>query len=78
MIKTKKNLKPIGKNLIHIHSIDAENKIPLNGITIEVACDVTNYLTGENGATRTFATQKGATPQMVEQLEDGMINFQMS
>lgn len=73
--KNRKELKPVGKNLINIHTINAENKIPVNGVTIQVACDVTNYLTGENGATKTYAPQKGAAPQLVEQLEEGMINF---
>ncbi len=36
---------------------------------IEVLCDVTNPLTGPNGAARVFGPQKGATVAMVEQLE---------
>ncbi|OHB62414.1 MAG: hypothetical protein A2167_06775 [Planctomycetes bacterium RBG_13_46_10] len=39
---------------------------------IEVLCDVDNLLCGEEGAARTFAPQKGATPEMVEQLEAGL------
>ena len=42
---------------------------------ITVMCDVTNPLCGENGATRTFGAQKGATPEMLERLEAGMINY---
>jgi len=42
---------------------------------IEVLCDVTNPLCGENGAARVFGPQKGATPEMVEQLESGMNNI---
>ena len=38
-------------------------------------CDVTNPLCGESGATRTFAPQKGATPEMVDALEKGMTNL---
>lgn len=35
----------------------------------EVACDVTNPLTGKNGASAIFGPQKGATPEMVTQLD---------
>ncbi|MBR6660832.1 MAG: glycerate kinase [Bacteroidales bacterium] len=41
----------------------------------KVACDVENPLYGENGAAHIFAPQKGATPEMVEILESGIINF---
>ena len=38
-------------------------------IRIAAACDVKNPLLGENGATRTFGPQKGATPDELEILE---------
>jgi len=38
-------------------------------IPVEVLCDVDNPLTGEHGAARIYGPQKGATPEMVEQLE---------
>jgi len=38
-------------------------------IKIVAACDVKNPLLGENGATRTFGPQKGATPDELEMLE---------
>lgn len=38
-------------------------------IRIVAACDVKNPLLGENGATRTFGPQKGATPDELEILE---------
>lgn len=37
---------------------------------IEVAVDVDNPLCGPNGAARTFAEQKGATPTQIEQLDN--------
>jgi glycerate 2-kinase len=43
-------------------------KLPL----VEVLCDVTNSLTGPHGAAHIFGPQKGATPQMVEQLDAGL------
>lgn len=41
----------------------------LQNVRISVACDVTSPLLGEHGAARVFGPQKGATPEMVEQLE---------
>jgi glycerate kinase len=38
-------------------------------ISIEVACDVTNPLCGEDGAAAIFGPQKGATPQQVRELD---------
>jgi glycerate kinase len=40
-----------------------------------VACDVQNTLTGPSGATRVYGPQKGATPEMIEILEEGMIHY---
>lgn len=42
---------------------------------IRVACDVDNPLLGPRGATRTYAAQKGATPEQIERLERGMNAF---
>ncbi|ABM02498.1 Glycerate kinase [Psychromonas ingrahamii 37] len=40
-----------------------------------VACDVSNPLTGDNGASRVFGPQKGATPEMVELLDSALSHF---
>ncbi|MFT6987752.1 MAG: glycerate kinase [Psychromonas sp.] len=40
-----------------------------------VACDVSNPLTGKNGASAIFGPQKGATPKMVEQLDIALAHF---
>ncbi|GBQ19022.1 glycerate kinase [Gluconacetobacter sacchari DSM 12717] len=39
---------------------------------VEVACDVDNPLTGPSGASAVFGPQKGATPDMVRLLDDGL------
>jgi glycerate kinase len=44
----------------------------LSLVPIEVLCDVDNPLCGEHGAAKVYAPQKGATPQMVKQLEKGL------
>jgi glycerate kinase len=36
---------------------------------VEVACDVTNPLTGPSGASAVYGPQKGATPEMVAELD---------
>lgn len=42
---------------------------------VEVLCDVDNPLCGERGAAKVYGPQKGATPDMVEQLERGLANL---
>ncbi|WP_439234452.1 glycerate kinase [Lonepinella koalarum] len=41
----------------------------------DVACDVTNPLTGEQGASAIFGPQKGASPDMVKQLDSALSHF---
>jgi glycerate kinase len=42
---------------------------------IDVACDVTNPLTGEEGASAVFGPQKGATPEMVTNLDHALAHY---
>jgi glycerate kinase len=44
-------------------------------VTVEVLCDVDNPLCGEHGAARVYGPQKGATPEMVEQLDAGLAHL---
>lgn len=44
-------------------------------VDITVACDVTNPLTGENGASYVYGPQKGATPEMVKELDAALARF---
>jgi len=41
----------------------------LRNVQVEVACDVTNPLCGETGASSVFGPQKGATPEMIRLLD---------
>jgi len=71
-----RGLEGCGGNLDRIMSIDASGLYEaLHGCRFSVACDVSNPLTGENGAARIFGPQKGASPSMVEDLEKGMCNY---
>lgn len=47
----------------------------LNLPPVEVLCDVKNLLCGETGAAKVYGPQKGATPEMVEQLEKGLFHL---
>ncbi|NCF08501.1 MULTISPECIES: glycerate kinase [Kosakonia] len=47
----------------------------LAGCRIEVACDVTNPLTGEAGASAVFGPQKGATPEMIARLDKALEHY---
>jgi glycerate kinase len=40
-----------------------------------VACDVTNPLTGETGASRIFGPQKGATEAMILELDRNLAHY---
>lgn len=42
---------------------------------IEVACDVTNPLTGKEGASAVFGPQKGATPEMITRLDNALTHY---
>ena len=44
-------------------------------LSFRIACDVTNPLCGPNGASAVFGPQKGATPEMVRELDAALANF---
>lgn len=64
---------PIGLGGGYLHlldRIDVTNVHPLlKDASVEVACDVTNPLTGPEGASHVYGPQKGATPEMVRHLD---------
>jgi glycerate kinase len=65
-----------GRDLSNIRAIDDSNVLPiLRDINIEVACDVTNPLTGLKGASHIYAPQKGAGYDEILQLESAMLNY---
>jgi glycerate kinase len=69
-------LEPKGENLIHIKTIDSSGVNPLlKNVVVKVACDVTNPLYGKNGAAYVYASQKGASNEDIEALDDGLINY---
>ena len=69
-------LQGFGRDLASVAAIDVSGMNPLiRESKITVMCDVTNPLCGPDGATRTFGAQKGATPEIMEELEQGMCNY---
>jgi len=61
------------KGLKDLAAIDESNVLPqLKECTFRVACDVTNPLCGEKGASAIFGPQKGADEAMVERLDAGL------
>jgi glycerate kinase len=66
---------PVAAGVSPAKTLKSEPASPSGGplqIRIVAACDVKNPLLGENGATRTFGPQKGATPDELEILERGL------
>lgn len=70
-------LEGCGSDMIKASRIDLSGiHEKLKGVDIRVMCDVTNPLTGDNGATMIFGRQKGADESMLEILEAGMKNIE--
>ncbi len=69
-------LYPCGENLTKITAIDASDTDPrLARTEFVLACDVDNPFCGKNGAAAVYAPQKGATPEQVRALDDGMRHY---
>ncbi|MGC3790813.1 glycerate kinase [Priestia aryabhattai] len=69
-------IKEGGGSLAQLASIDLTNlDSRLAEVKVEVACDVDNPLTGETGASAVFGPQKGATPDMVKQLDRNLAHY---
>ncbi|MDU1412409.1 MAG: glycerate kinase [Clostridium sp.] len=65
-----------GQVLNRIKRINTSNRIKeLDECNFKIACDVNNPLYGENGAAYIYGPQKGATPEIVKLLDEGLINF---
>ena len=60
-----------GAGLEKIASVTTENALPaLKNCTFRIACDVTNPLCGEFGCSAIYGPQKGATPEMIEKMDE--------
>ena len=74
-----KNNNPIAlgaKGLKDLYKIKTDNVIPeLNECEFNIACDVTNPLCGEKGCSAVFAPQKGATPEMIKDMDSWLLHY---
>lgn len=62
--------------LRELHSVSRESAIPeLAKCTFNVACDVTNPLCGDLGCSRVFGPQKGATPEMIAEMDSWLSHY---
>ena len=65
-----------GSGLQSIARIKTDNVLPdLKDCTFRVACDVTNPLCGPMGSSAIYGPQKGATPEMVEELDEALLHY---
>ena len=64
---------PTGGTLKDIAHIDKSKLLPsLKEIELITMCDIDNPLYGEKGAAYVFAPQKGASPEVVKELDEGL------
>ncbi len=64
------------KGLKDIVEISADNAVKeLKECSFCIACDVKNVLCGENGCSAIYGPQKGATPEMIEEMDMWLHNY---
>jgi glycerate 2-kinase len=69
-------VRPTGGELGRIRKIDLSNLDPrVRDVRIEAVCDVDNPLCGPHGAAAVYGPQKGATPEQVRLLDEGLANL---
>lgn len=65
-----------GGELARLKYIDMSHKHPrLDQVQIDVACNWHNVLCGEKGVARVFGPQKGASPEVVNQLAEALEHY---
>ena len=62
-----------GRDLAGVQKIEPTDKF--RGCSFKIACDVKNPLTGANGCSAIYGPQKGATPEIVAQMDGWIKNF---
>ena len=62
---------PTGGTLSEVNRIEGGSHC-LKGIKVTLMCDVKNPVYGENGAAYVYSPQKGANPEQVKVLDDGL------
>jgi glycerate 2-kinase len=73
---TGRELEPGGLALARLARFDGGQVLPrLRECDIRVACDVNNPLCGPCGASQIYGPQKGATPELAEELDRALAHF---
>ncbi|MFC2086884.1 glycerate kinase [Bacteroidota bacterium] len=76
MDRMKQEIKPAGGFLNQLETIDMSSiDKRVYETEILVACDVTNPLTGEKGASLVYGPQKGGNKEMLEKLDENLKHF---
>ena len=74
--KNGRSLTPGGIHLKDLYEIDmASIDTRILDSDFQIACDVTNPLTGPEGAAEVYGPQKGATSKMIKDLDEALENF---
>jgi len=74
--KNKKSIAPTGEGLKDLAFVDTTSMHPrIKDVSFKVACDVDNPLTGPNGASHIYGSQKGGTPETLEYLDQNLNHF---
>jgi len=69
-------LGPYGLDMLRVAKVDVSGlKQELKECTFRIACDVKNTLCGPMGAAYVYGPQKGASPQIVKQLDEGLEKY---
>jgi glycerate kinase len=80
IFKSRTPIPPAGLSAQHLASITSVDLEPalykLRGIGLTGLVDVQVPLLGDHGAARFFGPSKGATPEMIENLEKGLFHFE--
>lgn len=64
------------RGLKELKVISNENALPeLTECEFRIACDVTNPLCGERGCSAIYGPQKGATPEMIEEMDQWLFEY---
>lgn len=68
---------PLGaKGLKILHKISTAHVLPaLDECRFHIACDVNNPLCGSNGCSAVYGPQKGATPEMIRDMDRWLANY---
>ena len=71
-----KRVSMFGKGLADIQSIKTDGaKKELSECRFRIACDVKNPLCGENGCSAVYGPQKGATPEIIRDMDAWLLQF---